>query len=447
VVERRKVVQPTYRPGARISAEVDLYDVPGPGIAHVTACFAAADGGTAHTVEEGGTSIVLNGHGPGEKTTEEQITTDTGGEPVPKTTVTLLGHVPEKILAGEYKCVSLEVQDTDGDIHKLDDELELAGLAMGIRIVDRIRVVDPKKRLLRRPARFETKPGKVLIQQITAFIRYIQASAKQHMQVIGLLAIALVGVLLLQLAYVGAISGVYGLSGAAKFGDTFGFVTALFTGIGFVGIAATIFTQLQDLKRQEEERNKGLIIQRRITTMKMVFAMENEFESERMRKLRYIACDYFLKADNASSYEPTPIDRTPEEEIAVRDTLNFLERVAHFTNHRDVDDDLVLSVFHSRLRVYFHYTKKYFPPLESSPYSLTLIELRRLCEIGIKDWYGRLYDEQYARWIKDEPQKDPTSIRREIEKLYKAEIEKLYKEDRLRSTLEREHLRGSGQLY
>jgi hypothetical protein len=232
-LEGGKVEQPTYRAGARISAEVALYDVPV--IARVTARFdrdTAADGSKASSVEEGDSSIVLRGHGPGE-------TTKIGEKPVTKTTVTLLGRVPEKIFAGQYKCVSLEVQDTQGNRQELDDEL-----AMGFRIVTPI-----KDRLRRSPDwRWETKHANVLIGGITAFIRHMQAAAKQHMQVVALPAIASAGVLLLQLIYVGVIFGVYGLGKAAKFGDLFGFVTALFTGIGFVGLAATLFTQLQGLK-------------------------------------------------------------------------------------------------------------------------------------------------------------------------------------------------------
>jgi hypothetical protein len=440
------VEQSTYRPGARISAEVDLYDVPG--IARVTARFArvaVVDEGNAHKVEEGN-SIVLRGHGPGEKTTEQR-TTDTGEESVTKTTVTLLGHVPEQILPDEYKCVSLEVQDSRGDRHNLDYELLRIDyeLATGFRILDSIRIVDPHRRLQELPGwRFETETANVRIERTRAFLRHIQAAAKQHMHVIALLAIASVGVLLLQLAYVAVISGVYGLGGAAKFGDMFGFITALFTGIGFVGIAATIFTQLQDIKRQEEERTKEQVLQRRINTMKMVSDMEHEFESERMRKLRYKACRYFLDADDAPPLNPR--DPTREESIAVKDTLNFLERVAHFTNEDLVDDDLVLSAFFSRLLVYFHYTNKHLPrstgATEQSPYSLTLIELRRLSERGIKDWIRWTYDEQLPHWIKEQPQRDPAYIRRDVEMQYNADIEYLYSEDVLRRGLEGEHQRG-----
>lgn len=427
--------QPTYKPGARISAEVDLYDMPE--IAHVTAHFArvaTADEGNAH-------KVVLRGHGPGEKTTG-QIRTNTGPEPVTKTTVTLLGYVPEQILPDEYKCVSLKVQDTHGDRHNLSYESP----TLDYELTAGFRIVDPDKRLQRRPGwRFKSKTANVRIERTRAFIRYIQAAANQHMEVIALLAIAAVGVLLLQLAYVAVISGVYGLSGAAKFGDLFGFVTALFTGIGFVGVAATIFTQLHDLRRQEEERTKEQVLQRRMTTMNMVSDMEREFESDRMRKLRYIACRYFLDAENASPSDSR--DPTFEERIAVRDTLNFLERVAHFTNEDLVDDDLVLSMFFSRLLVYFHFTNKHLPRFtavsEHSPYSLTLIEVRRLCEKGIKDWVRRTYDEEQPHWIEEQPHKDPTEIRREIEQACNADIEYLYSEDTLRGGLEGEHQRGS----
>jgi|SRR5215216_357627 len=94
-----------------------------------------------------------------------------------------------------------------------------------------------------------------------------------------------------------------GLARAGQFGDTFGAVTALFTGVGFVATAAIIFIQLRDIKRREAERNETIkrrekerneteSLQRRVTTMSMVYDLENEFGSERMRTLRHIACDF-----------------------------------------------------------------------------------------------------------------------------------------------------------
>jgi len=83
-----------------------------------------------------------------------------------------------------------------------------------------------------------------------------------------------------------------GLARAGQFGDTFGAVTALFTGVGFVATAAIIFIQLRDIKRREKERNETESLQRRVTTMSMVYDLENEFGSERMRTLRHIACDF-----------------------------------------------------------------------------------------------------------------------------------------------------------
>ena len=61
--------------------------------------------------------------------------------------------------------------------------------------------------------------------------------------------------------------------------------------------------------------------------------------------------------------------------------MYFLERVAHFTNEDLVDDDLVLSVFGSRLLMYCKYAEAYILDLEEiSPSSLRLAELRWLCK-------------------------------------------------------------------
>jgi hypothetical protein len=221
---------------------------------------------------------------------------------------------------------------------------------------------------------------------------------------------------------------------AGEFGDTFGVLTAFFTGAGFVGGGLAIFSQLQNLRREED-------LELLATTMRTVNEMDSYFDTDRMRNLRCVASNFFLKEivsnelENDQLYEKAAehlaksgIGQADKEveEFAVRDVLNFLERVAHFTTHDAVKDDLVLSVFHLRLKVYYEYGTKYFPPLRDvEEHSLLWRELRDVCKEE-----GRI-----ARWLNEEykDKKIPEADRDDIHTVYSDEV--------LLANFKREHVR------
>jgi hypothetical protein len=230
----------------------------------------------------------------------------------------------------------------------------------------------------------------------------------------------------------------FGKGGAPKageFGDTYGALTAFFTGAGFVGAGIAIFSQLQKQSVDEERA-------RYATTMRTVNEMDGYYNNDRMRKLRCVASSFFLNAvvndasenrelrqEVAKHLEKYPIRRveTEIEEFAIRDVLNYLETVAHFTNHDAVDDDLVLSVFHSRLKMYAEYANKYFPPLRDSwaQHSLVWIELKTA------------YEDRITQWLNEENKehKVPTN-----------DDQEMYTETSLLESLMREHVRCHARL-
>jgi hypothetical protein len=269
--------------------------------------------------------------------------------------------------------------------------------------------------------------------------------------IVPILLTVIVFMLIIQFGYFVWILGMYELDEAGQIGDTFGAVTAYFTAVGFVGTALIVIVELQNIKQRQKERIEAERLQRRVTTMSMVYDLENEFGSKRMRMLRHIASGFFLRAeDEAISSGTTPKKPTPEEEIAVRDTLYFLERVAHFTNEELVDDDLVLSVFGSRLLVYWKYANEYFRPLEEvSPSSLRLAELRWLCaseENGIKGWLRWMNEEERKRWIREAAPEYHETIRQRMEQQRDDDIQYWYNNEvERRKRLEREY-RRNGQL-
>jgi hypothetical protein len=284
-------------------------------------------------------------------------------------------------------------------------------------------------------------PAKVLENWMKRFWGDVREKAKLQTPLLEAIAVAIVVILLLQILYFGLISQVYNVKAAGTFGDAFGFLTALFTGVGFVATAAIIFTQLEDIKRREKERSEKERLQRRVTTMSMVYDLENEFGSERMRMQRHIACAFFLDAESGERRKPTP-----KQELAIRDTLYFLERVAHFTNEDLVDDDLVLSIFGSRLLVYWKYAKDYILSLgEISSSSLRLAELRWLCENkkGIRAWLRWMNDEEMKRQMEDVPDDQRIVIRRQTNAQYEADIAHWFDEAELHKRLKREYLRSA----
>jgi hypothetical protein len=233
-----------------------------------------------------------------------------------------------------------------------------------------------------------------------------------------------------------------GVHEAGSYGDIFGALTAFFTGAGFVGGGIAIFSQLQNLRRQEERMSDEEKLELYAITMRTVNEMESYFNTDRMRKLRCVASGFFLKAlmndelekrelreEAADHLEKFPIGYVDEdvEEFAIRDVLNYLETVAHFTNHEAVNDDLVLGVFHTRLRVYSAYAKKYFAPLRRNwdqDNSLVWIELRKLYTGGTEKWLNKEYDKEF-KGHEVPPEDRP----------------KIYSDEELLASLKREHVR------
>ena len=229
---------------------------------------------------------------------------------------------------------------------------------------------------------------------------------------------------LLQLLYFVTISSVYKLGSAGAFGDTFGFVTAFFTGVGFIGIVATILAQNRQLQAEVNEQKR----QHAATSMNVVTIMEDRFDTDRMRVKRHMACGFFIAAHDASSEGRQPKDPTENEKVAVTDVLNFLETVAHFSNRADIDEDLVLSVFHRWIRMYFHYAREFFPPLKDRRSERALIwsELEKLSTRRIEAWITKELEDSGI------PERRPDT---------------LYSPGWLRETLHTEHLRNSTELY
>ncbi len=85
---------PTYGPGDTVRVELDLEDASG--IATVLARFGEVETGGGRE----GQYFILTGDGGGKT----------------QATVTISGEVPNKILAGEYKCTELSATDVHGNV-------------------------------------------------------------------------------------------------------------------------------------------------------------------------------------------------------------------------------------------------------------------------------------------------------------------------------------------
>jgi uncharacterized membrane protein len=274
------------------------------------------------------------------------------------------------------------------------------------------------------PSPEKTDPTDVAKNWMAAVIWDIAVTAKQYPRLLVLLIVAIFVVSLLQLLYFATISSVYNLNSAGAFGDTFGFVTAFFTGVGFIGIVATILAQNRQLQSEVNEQKR----QHAATSMNVVTMMEDRFDADRMRIKRHMACSFFVAAHDASSEGRQPQDPAENEKVAVTDVLDFLETVAHFSNRADVDEDLVLSVFHRRMRMYFHYAREFFPPLRDRRSERVLIwsELEKLSTGGIEAWITKEFEDFGG------PEHSPDA---------------LYSPDWLHETLHTEHLRNGTEFY
>lgn len=229
------------------------------------------------------------------------------------------------------------------------------------------------------------------------------------------------------------------IAARGQFGDMFGFITALFTGLGFAGIAVTLLAQWRtltyqsrDFKRREQEaisreqsreqerlereqerlertrqqteaqhylaeqirllkestdaETSAVHMQRSATSMDILTRMRETFDSKELRKSRHVASTFFLDAQKSDAGKRTP---EPAQDTAIRDILSFFEQMAHFTNHSGIDEDMVLNAFYIRLEAYYYFAEKSVLPADHAS-SVAWAEIRKLREKG-PEWLKREY--------------------------------------------------------
>jgi hypothetical protein len=202
------------------------------------------------------------------------------------------------------------------------------------------------------------------------------------------------------------------MAARGQFGDTFGFITALFTGLGFAGVAVTLYAQwrtlisqtkaqgylaeqIKLLKESTDAETSAVHMQRSATSMDILTRMRETFDSKELRKSRYVASTFFLAAEKSKSG-----NRTPAQDTAIRDILSFFEQMAHFTNRSGIEEDMVLNAFYIRLEAYYYFAEKSFLPGDHAS-SVAWAEIRKLREKG-PEWLKLEYVTQGFYESKDD---------------------------------------------
>jgi hypothetical protein len=103
----------------------------------------------------------------------------------------------------------------------------------------------------------------------------------------------------------------------------------------------------------------------------MVLEMEDRFKSDYMYEQRCRASSALLREHRALLREHRRDDSTPrfsgEEETAIRAVLNHLEKLAHFTNHGQINKDMTLNTFHLTMKMYYSSAEKCYLPHARDP--------------------------------------------------------------------------------
>jgi hypothetical protein len=195
------------------------------------------------------------------------------------------------------------------------------------------------------------------------------------------------------------------IAARGQFGDMFGFITALFTGLGFAGIAVTLYAQWRTLDYQsreavsrEQERTKSqnylaeqlkllkesteaetraVKMQRSSTSIDVLTRLFEKFDSKELRNSRYLASKYFLDAVKS---RPAKLNREVADDAAIRDILLFFEHMARFINRGDLEEEMeeemVLLAFYGWMEAYWHFAEEtVLPDLTST---IDWIETRNL---------------------------------------------------------------------
>jgi hypothetical protein len=179
------------------------------------------------------------------------------------------------------------------------------------------------------------------------------------------------------------ISLVFGLEGnglgrAGQFGDTFGFVTALFTGVGFVGIVATILFQLEDFKRRTRESTEAqqqyAQAQRQataVTSADLMLRLTEYFNSDRFLRVRHGAVTHLrlIHLQRQSATLPSTLqywncskDISPYSQDSLHESglntdlvevFNFFNMVGDLVEEKAIREDIALETFAFWIRFYY----------------------------------------------------------------------------------------------
>jgi hypothetical protein len=274
------------------------------------------------------------------------------------------------------------------------------------------------------------------------------------------LLIALLGALVLQGIYAlvvfaliaSRIPGKEAMTPLGTLGDMFGGLTAFFTGVAFIGILGTFLLQHRDLKQHEEVGER----QRTTLSINTILRLSEQFNSERMRKSRYIASSFFLKAHQRLEAHRQNVKPGLAEGCAVIEVLNFFETIAHFTNHNQLDRDMVLNEFWWPMEIYAHFAREYYPPARDEG-QLPWVELRKLRGTsdnweetkGFRGWLLREQAEHFiGDWLLREQaehfkgfEKLSEKERKKAEERFKPKVEEAFEAQELEAALKREKVR------
>ena len=129
-----------------------------------------------------------------------------------------------------------------------------------------------------------------------------------------------------------------------QFGDAFGAFTALFTGIAFVAVSITLYLQMLEMHRQQEEHPESKESQLQSERLELLFSLHQDFNSKEMLDSRTRA-DIIVQNNPDKTLAGLYESITLRERSDIWHVINFYQRLYLAIKIDRVDTQMVGELF------------------------------------------------------------------------------------------------------
>ncbi|MBO6793541.1 MAG: hypothetical protein JJ895_06505 [Balneolaceae bacterium] len=188
------------------------------------------------------------------------------------------------------------------------------------------------------------------------------------------------------------------------FGDMFGAINTLFSGLAFAGVIYAIILQSRELELQRREMRASRSEYRfsnRLRKMEILNDFYNRYESEYYRKIRKESAELILAA------KELPTDNSSHTK-SIDDLLNFFQELGILLKHEILDVEFVANRFATESRAFYLLTHEYIIKVQDDEGPLVWESVCYLINKINEHLEDEITNDKALDFIKKESLLDPT---------------------------------------